>query len=341
MIEHKYIHKQAFVLESGERLEQLEITYHTLGRFSTDINNVIWVCHALTANSDPSDWWDDMVGDGKYYNPEKHFVICANILGSCYGTTGPLSDNPATNEPYYNDFPLISIRDMVKAHEILRQYLGINRIHTLIGSSIGAFQALEWSIAQPDIFDYMIFIASNCQVSPWATAFNESQRMAIRTDSTFLSRQHDGGLDGMKVARSIALLSYRSYSGYNATQQEDSIDFTEAARASSYQRYQGDKLSKRFNAYSYYSLTRSIDSHNVGRSRGSAKNALARVKACTLLIAISSDVLFPPKEMKYMNKYLPNSEYHCIDSAFGHDGFLIEAEQLQQTITNFYKNNII
>ena len=339
MTEHKYIHNEPFILESGECLEQLEIAYHTAGIFSPSQNNIVWVCHALTANSDPSDWWDNMVGEGKFYNPEEHFIICANILGSCYGTTGPLSINLNTNEPYYDNFPLISIRDMIRAHEILRKHLNIERIYTLIGSSIGAFQALEWTIAQPDIFDYMVFIASNCKVSPWATAFNESQRMAIKTDKTFFDRTPEGGLEGMKVARSIALLSYRSYSGYNATQQEEDSDFTEASRASSYQRYQGEKLGKRFNAYSYYSLTRSIDSHNVGRVRGGLENALAQVKARTLLIAISSDVLFPPEEMIFMDKYLPNSEYHCIDSAFGHDGFLIEGEQLQQIIASFYKKH--
>lgn len=336
MTRHKYTHGKPFTLESGEVIEQLEITYHTTGKLSATGNNVIWVCHALTANSDPTDWWCDLVGKGKLYNPDEHYIICANIIGSCYGTTGPLSVNPSTGEPYYNDFPLVSIRDMVNAHELLRSYLGIRHIHTLVGSSIGAFQALEWSILQPDIFEHLVFIASGCKVSPWATAFNESQRAAIRTDPTFYSKQPNGGLAGMAVARSIALISYRSYSGYNATQQEDNQNFLEASKASSYQQYQGSKLARRFNAYSYYSLTRSIDTHNVGRNRGGIANALALVKAKTLLIAISSDVLFPPEEMELMIKYIPKSLYRCIHSAFGHDGFLIEAEQLRQAITQFY-----
>lgn len=334
-----YQHNEPFILESGERLEKLEITYHTCGTFLPHVNNVVWVCHALTANSDPTDWWAEMVGEGRFYNPDNHFIVCANIIGSCYGTTGPLSVNPATNAPYYTDFPLITVRDMARAHEILRQHLGINKVHTLIGSSIGAFQALEWSIIQPHIFSCMVFIASGCKVSPWATAFNQSQRMAICTDKTFFSRQPDGGLKGMEVARSIALLSYRSYAGYTATQQEGDIDFIEAQQASSYQRYQGEKLAKRFNAYSYYSLTRTIDTHNVGRNRGGVEEALAQVKTQTLLIAISSDVLFPPEEMEFMHRYIKNSDYQCIHSAFGHDGFLIESEQLQQTINNYYKNN--
>ncbi|MDR1054956.1 MAG: homoserine O-acetyltransferase [Prevotellaceae bacterium] len=339
MQKHTYIHNEPLILESGDCLPRLEIAYHTAGRYDSTVNNVIWVCHALTANSDPSDWWKGMVGEGKFYNPAEHFIICANIIGSCYGTTGPLSVNPGGNEAYYNNFPLITIRDMVKVHEVLRLHLGIKHIHTLIGSSIGAFQALEWSIIQPDIFDYMIFIASGCKVSPWFTAFNESQRAAIRTDRTFFSRQPDGGLQGMEVARSIALLSYRSYSGYNSTQQEEDTDFIEAVKASSYQRYQGEKLGRRFNAYSYYSLTRSIDSHNVGRGREGIKKALAQVKAYTLLIAISSDILFPPEEMEFMHRHLLKSDYCCIHSAFGHDGFLIEYRQLQQVIYEFYKNN--
>lgn len=341
MTEHKYIHNEPFILESGQTIEGLQIAYHTAGKFSASRNNVVWVCHALTANSDPTDWWDNMVGEGRFYNPTSHFIVCANIIGSCYGTTGALSVNPKTGEPYYTDFPLITVRDLARAHNLLRQHLGINHVHTLIGSSIGAFQALEWSIAEPGVFSCMVFIASNSKVSPWATAFNESQRMAIRTDKTFFERRPDGGLEGMKTARSIALLSYRSYSGYNATQQEDDANASEAVRASSYQRYQGEKLTKRFNAYSYYSLTRTIDTHNVGRGRASVEQALAQVKARTLIIAISSDVLFPPEEMEFMHRHIPSSVYHCIHSAFGHDGFLLEAEQLQHLIDKFYKNNAL
>jgi homoserine O-acetyltransferase len=336
MREQKYIHNGAFRLEAGGCLEKLEIAYHTAGEWESGKNNVIWVCHALTANSDPSDWWSNMVGEGKLYSPSRHFIVCANIIGSCYGTTGPLSVDSNTGEPYYDKFPLITIRDMVAAHEILRQHLGITHIHTLIGSSVGAFQALEWSIMQPNIFDYMFFIASNCRVSPWATAFNESQRAAIRADATFACRVPHGGIEGLKAARSIALLSYRSYSGYDKTQQEDCNDALEAAKASSYQRYQGEKLARRFNAYSYYSLTKSIDTHNVGRNRNGTQAALAKVKTRTLLIAISSDILFPPHEMEYMHKNMPNSEFCCISSDFGHDGFLIEAEQLHKIIENFY-----
>ena len=340
MKKHKYIHDKVFLLESGEELEQLEIVYHTAGEISPDRDNVIWICHAFTANSDPTDWWSEMAGEGKLYNPQEHFIICANIIGSCYGTTGPLSINPKTGEPYYDQFPLITIRDMARAHEILRHHLGIARIHTIIGSSIGAFQALEWNIAQPEIFDSFVFISSNCKVSPWMTAFNHSQRMAIHADHSYFDRKPDGGLEGMKIARSIALLSYRSYSGYTATQQENNLDFLEAERASSYQQYQGEKLAKRFNAYSYYSLTRSLDSHNVGRGRGGVEKALILIKAQVLLIAVSSDVLFPVEEMEFMHNHLLQSDFHCIHSAFGHDGFLIESEQLRQLITAFYKRRL-
>ncbi len=338
MTKHKYIHNEPFVLETGEQLKQLEITYHTAGKYSPEKNNVIWICHALTANSDAADWWSEMVGEGKFYNYEEYFIICANMIGSAYGTTNPLAINPDTNEPYYENFPLITIRDLANAHDILRKHLEIKQIHTLIGGSIGAFQVVEWAIMQPEIFTNMIFIASDCKVNPWITAAGETQRMAIRADKTFYSKTPDGGKDGMEVARAIGMLSFRNHSGYNASQQETDVDFLEAGRAASYQRHQGAKFKKRFDAYSYYSLSRTVDTHNVGRHRGGIEAALAKIKAHSLIIAISTDLLFYTNKMEYMNKCIADSTYSCIHSDFGHDGFLLEFEQMKKIIGDFYKS---
>ncbi|MFP4622088.1 MAG: alpha/beta fold hydrolase, partial [Bacteroidales bacterium] len=172
MEKHVYHYDKPFSLEKGGELSSLTITYHTMGTLNTEKDNVVWICHAFTANSDVSDWWGGMVGEGKIFDPRHHFIICANILGSCYGTTGPLSINPETNAPWYHDFPEVTVRDMVKAHELLREHLQINRIFVVTGGSIGGFQALEWSIMNPDLFINLVLIASSAKASPWAIAFN-------------------------------------------------------------------------------------------------------------------------------------------------------------------------
>ncbi len=334
MTEHQFQHKGELKLENGQSLHDIQIVYHTAGELNQAKDNVIWVCHALTANSDVADWWPNMVGDGLLFDTSKYFIICANFLGSCYGTTGPLSTDPKTNQPYYHDFPLITIRDMVNAHDLLREHLHISKIFMITGGSIGSFQALEWSIMYPSVIENLVFIVSGAFASPWNIAINESQRLAIEADQTFNERNEKAGLSGLKAARSIALLSYRNAATYNKTQhdpEEKLGDF----RAISYQQYQGDKLVKRFDAFSYYSITRSFDSHNVGRGRGGIEKVLATIKAKSLLIAISSDILFFPDEIKEIQKYIPNSQFIEIDSLYGHDGFLIETEQLTKIIQDF------
>jgi len=334
MTEHQFQHKGEFKLENGQSLHDIQIAYHAVGELNAAKDNVIWVCHALTANSDVADWWPNMVGDGLLFDTSKYFIVCANFLGSCYGTTGPLSINPKTNEPYYHDFPLITIRDMVNAHELLREHLGISKIFMITGGSIGSFQALEWSIMNPSLIENLVFIVSGAFASPWNIAINESQRLAINADPTFKNKNELAGLAGLKAARTIALLSYRNAATYNKTQ-HDPEDKLENFRAVSYQQYQGDKLVKRFNAYSYYSITKSFDTHNVGRNRGGIEQALSAIKAKSLLIAISSDILFFPDEIREIQKHIPNSKFIEIDSLYGHDGFLIETEQLTKIINEF------
>ena len=326
---------QPFLLECGKTLPQLQITYHTYGTYQPEKSHVIWVCHALTANADVFDWWKGLFGPNYLFNPEEHFIVCANILGSCYGTTGPLSENPDTGAAYFQLFPDISIRDMVAAHEILRQHLGIFKIYSLIGGSLGGQQALEWAIQSPDLIENLLIVATNACHSPWGIAFNEAQRLAIRADETFHLNLPDGGRKGLKAARAVALLSYRTYHTYGKTQCETDLNKIDNFKASSYQNYQGDKLVNRFNAYSYVSLSKTMDSHNVGRNRGSIATALQQIKAKTLVVGISSDLLFPPQEQQYLTEHIPGAVYHEIDSFYGHDGFLIETEKLTQLIETF------
>jgi homoserine O-acetyltransferase len=328
-------YNRPFDTECGAVFSQQEIAYNTWGTLNKTKDNVIWVCHALTANSDVASWWPGMVGDDLAFDTGKYFIVCANILGSCYGTTGPLSTNPETGKPWMNDFPVITVRDVVNLHEILRVYLGIRRIHTIIGSSIGGYQALEYSIMYPDIIRRLIFIASSAKQSPWAIAFNESQRLSIEADPSFFGTDPAGGQKGLKAARSIALLSYRTSYAYNKTQAEDTDDKIVAFRASSYQAYQGDKLVNRFNPWSYYRLIQLSDSHNVGRGRGGVIPALKKVKAKTLCIGIKSDILYPTDEQKFVAANIKEGQYAEIDSFYGHDGFLIEVEKVSAVLKKF------
>ena len=332
-----YRYNAPFVLESGEVLPEVDIVYDTFGELNEAKDNVIWVCHALTANSDVADWWPHTVEEGRFLDPTRYFIICANFLGSHYGTTSPLSVNPATGEKYYYDFPRITVRDMVRCHQLLARHLGVERVKMLIGSSIGGFQCMEWAIMEPDFMENLVLIATTTCSEPWAAAFNESQRMAIRLDKSWGERRDDAGIDGMAVARSIALISYRGGAAYNATQREldGGEDVSFERRVHSYQQYQGEKLRRRFNAISYYRLSEAVDSHNIGRNRGGIAEALRAIKARTLIVAISSDILFPPEAHTPLREYINGAEYHLIESEFGHDGFLVEHEKLNEIITTF------
>lgn len=323
-------------LESGKVLNGIEVAYHTYGQCDPERNNVIWICHAFTANSDAADWWPGIIGKGWLFDPDKHFIVCANILGSCYGSTGPLSTNPDTGKPWYLGFPALTVRDLVAAHELLRVHLGIGRIHSVVGGSIGAHQAMEWAIINPGIFDHLIIIAAGAYYTPWGIAFNESQRLALQADQSFYDESPEAGQAGLIAARSIALISYRNFIIYNKTQAEDDHEKTGDFRASSYQRYQGEKLVKRFHAHPYFTLLNILDSHNVGRGRGGVEKALAGIKARTLVVGITSDYLFATHEQVALAGQIPGALYCEIDSLYGHDGFLVEVEKVTKTINDFY-----
>ncbi len=326
--QHHFDYKYSFPLESGAELPGFRLAYTTRGSLNADQSNVIWICHALTGSADPGDWWSGLVGPGKFYDPAQQFIICANVLGSCYGSTGPLSINLHTRQPYYHDFPAVTIRDMVNALDLLRQELGIAQIHTCIGGSVGGQQAVEWAILQPNLIHNLVLIASNAVFSPWGIAFNEAQRMAIEADPTWTDRRDDAGIAGMKAARAMAMISYRNYDTYGFTQALDNNEQLDGYKAAGYQRYQGDKLADRFNAFTYWTLAKAMDSHNVGRNRGSILNALGQIKARTLAVGIKSDLLFPPTEQQFLARHIPNAQYEELDSLYGHDGFLIEFRPL-------------
>ncbi len=314
-----------------------QLFYTTWGTLNQDKSNVIWVCHALTGNAFVKDWWGELFGEGKTFDPATHFIVCANTLGGCYGSTGPLSLNPDTGKPYYHTFPQLTNRDVARAFDYLREELGIDQIDVLLGGSLGGQHALEWSIIRPEAVRRLVQVASNAQQTPWGIALNESQRMAIEQDVTWQLNTDDAGLNGMKTARSIALLSYRNYQAYNGGQQENSLEKLNHFRAATYQQYQGEKLANRFNAFTYWHLTKMMDSHHVGRGRGGVENALRQVLAETLVIGVDSDLLFPLPEQRLVARHIPNATFQVIRSGFGHDGFLLEAGQLQEALETFLK----
>jgi len=328
-------YNQPFTLESGSVLPAFHLAYTTHGELSESKDNVVWIFHALTANSDPAEWWPGLVGEGKLFDPASYFIICVNMPGSCYGSIGPLSIDPRTNEPYYHHFPFFTTRDMIRSYTLLKEFLGIDKIHTGIGGSMGGQQLLEWAIEEPDVFENIFPLATNAFHSPWAIAFNASQRHAIEMDPSWSQRTSESGLQGMKLAREFALISYRTYHTYRLGQSEDTIHKSDGYKSESYQRYQGEKLAKRFNAFSYYFLSKSMDSHNVGRARESVEAALGKIQARTLVLSIESDILFPSQEQQFLNDHIPGAGYQAIESDFGHDGFLLEYEKIGNAIRNF------
>lgn len=339
--DHVFHYKEEFQLECGGKLPGFQLHYTTLGQLNRDRNNAVWVIHALTGSSDVTSWWPGLFDGGGPFDPENNFVICVNTLGGCYGSTGPLSSDPVTGKEYFHDFPRITNRDVVRSFDLLRKNLGLENIHTVIGSSLGGQQALEWSIAEPSLFEHLILIACNAVHSPWGIAFNEAQRLAIEADETWKDRDARAGSKGVIAARAVGMLSYRSYEGFAERQSEKSSDKTDEFRAATYQRYQGQKLADRFNAFTYWTLSKAMDSHHVGRSRGSIEQALGEVKATTLVIGIESDVLFPLGEQKFLAANIKGARLEVVHSLFGHDGFLVEFDQLKNILFRFYKKEYL
>jgi homoserine O-acetyltransferase len=353
-------HHGPFQLESGAVLPSLDIAYTVLGRLNAGGTNAILVCHALTGNAHASDallqngetipgWFSGIIGPGLGLNTDRFSVICSNILGSCYGTTGPTSVNPATRTPYRMTFPQMTVRDMVRVQKLLLEHLGVRRLVTIIGGSLGGMQALEWALMFPEMVGSIVPVASAAAHSPWCIGISETQRLAIMNDAEWQEGNYSiQPARGLAIARSIAMISYRSQpsfgnrferrgvapgDGHERVHVFDEIPLSFAVQ--SYLRYQGQKLADRFDANTYIYLTRAMDLHDVGAGRGPLKEVLASIRAKVLSVGISSDILYPPAEQKAIASAIPGAVYAELDSPHGHDAFLIEFDRMNVLLRDF------
>lgn len=332
-----YFHAdKPFITESGETLTALTVAYNTYGTLNAEKNNVVWACHALTSNAAVTEWWKGVVGENTAIDPAKYFVVCANVLGSCYGSTGPASNNPDTGQPYYNDFPLITIRDIVRSLILLRKHLQIENIFLLMAGSMGGYQALEWSFMEKECIKNLFLVTTSAAETAWGIAIHTAQRLAIEADESWTDKNADAGKKGLKAARAIGLLTYRNYKILVEKQTDDNVEKIDNFKASSYINYQGDKLVSRFNVKSYWILTKAMDSHNLARGRNKTiMQVLQSFKQKALVMGITSDFLCPVNEQKFIADNMPNAAYVEIDSSYGHDGFLIEYEKISHHLSQW------
>lgn len=331
----RYYHAKApFVTETGYTFPSgITIAYHTYGVLNTERNNVVWACHALTANSKVDDWWSGLFGEGKTLDPTKHFIVCSNVLGSCYGSTGARSIDPHTGNPYGMEWPLITIRDWAKAHDLLRIHLGIETIQLCIGGSCGGHQVLEFAYLIPERIKHLGLLVTSARESAWVIAGHEAQRQAMLADPTLQENNHHSGANGMRAARGIALLGYRTIEAYIETQ-TDQDEIIKDHRASGYIRHQGEKLVKRFYPHCYWHLLHSLDTHHIGRGRGTIEEALGQLNMASTIIAINSDHLIPAPQQIFLAVHMPLTSFHILHSPYGHDGFLIETDQINRILGN-------
>lgn len=358
---YTFAHNGDFTLECGKQFGPITVAYEIFGEMNEVKDNVILITHALTGDShvtrhDPYDpkegWWEKFVGKGLMFDTSKYCFICTNVLGGCQGTTGPSSINPKTGKRYGMDFPMITIKDMVKVQKQLLDHLGINRVVSVVGGSLGGMQALEWVAQYPEMLESVVVMAAPKSLNPQAIAFNEVQRKAIHLDPHWNNgdyydkrNQPDAGLS---LARMVGMITYQSdesmlkkfgrrpQGGNNLFE-----SFNNEFEVESYLHYQGKKLVQRFDANSYLYLTRAMDLFELGKDLGGIDNVFKVFKGKALVVGITSDILFPVWQQKELAEDMKRNgvdvEYKEIKSPYGHDGFLIESGKMEPIIRNFFK----
>lgn len=336
-----------FVLETGTVLRAVPVAYQTWGQLNPRRDNVIVVCHALTGSADVESWWGPMIGPGRALDTDRFFVVSANVIGSPYGSVSPLTVNPDTGAPYGAAFPEVTIRDTVRLHKMLLDELGITQVAMVIGGSMGGMQVLEWAFFG-DYVKSLVPIAVGGKHSAWCIGWSEAQRQAIYADPNWKGGNYtpDAAPDaGLAAARMMAMISYRSRASFEDRFGRELMPRTNgttpAFRVESYLRHQGEKLVQRFDANCYVSLTKQMDTHDVSRGRGTYENVLRCIGQPTLVIGISSDVLYPVEEQEELARFIPNAHLEIIDAPHGHDSFLIEIEYLQRIVQQWMESKLM
>lgn len=324
--------KKPFHLEQGGVIEQPVIAYNTYGKLNENKDNVIFICHALTANSDADDWWHGLFGKGDIFDWDKYFIICANNLGSPYGTSSAMHTNPSNGEIYGLDFPFYTIKDTANLHLKLLDHFKIQNIKLLIGGSCGGNIAQEIAYTLGDHIENLALLCCSSRETPWAIAIHQAQRLVLEADETLQHKTEQAGIKALRACRATALPYYRTQKSFNLRQKEIDLNILNNFRSSSYINYQGDKFIKRFNAHCYYTLLNALDTHNIGRNRESIEAALAKISANTVVIGFESDLLIPVNEQQFLAKHIPNADYFEIKSIYGHDAFLIEHNDIRKAI---------
>ena len=332
-----HVVKGRFVLESGEWLKDVQIAYRTWGDPANAQDHAILICHALTGSADVDAWWPNIIGAGRAFNPENDFVICANILGGCYGTTGPVSLKPGTADRYRADFPRISIRDMVNLECKLLDQLGVDKLELVTGPSLGGMRALEWALMYPERVTAIAPIGVGARHSAWCIGISEAQRAAIEADPNW----NDGNYSdlarpekGMAAARMMAVCTYRSWQSFDSRfGRELAADGSYFVQT--YLRHQAARMNERFDANTYVTLTHAMHTHDISRGRGALVEAIAAIDQPALVVSVSSDALYPPQEQEYLATHMPDARYEILDSVHGHDGFLIQTTALGEMISDF------
>jgi homoserine O-acetyltransferase len=343
-----FANNEPFGLRAGGNLQPVSLRYARYGELNEARDNAVLVCHALSGSARVADWWPQLVGPNQPFDPKHHCVIGINVIGSCYGSTGPCSAHPRKADQLYgSDFPLVTIGDMVRAQARLLDHLGIQQLHTVIGGSIGGMQALSWAVDFPERVERCIAIGA-APLSAMGLALNHLQRQAIRNDPAWCGGDYPRDrqpVAGLALARAIAICSYKSpelFSERFARRPDRSGEDPQSSPTArfdiaGYLDYQGSTFTRRFDANTYLVLSKAMDTFALGDgSRASLEAALRQIRARLLLVGISSDWLFPPSDVRALawaaRAAGVKSTYAELNSAHGHDGFLAEAAQLAQLI---------
>src|SRR5690349_6347566 len=350
-------------LKGGAELPSYEIAYETYGELNAARTNAVLVCHALNASHHVAGyyaeqhenigWWDNLVGPGKPLDTRRFFVVGSNYIGSCFGSTGPASPNPATGKPWGADFPVVTVEDWVEAQARLADHLGIERFAAIIGGSLGAMQALQWTLSYPQRVRHSIVIAAAAKLTPQNIAFNEVARQAIMTDPDFHGgHYYDKGVvptRGLRIARMIGHITYLSGEAmaekFGRLMRRGALgfDFGTDFEVESYLRYQGDKFSTYFDANTYLRITKALDYFDPAADfGGDLAAAMARAKAAFLVVSFKSDWRFTPARSREIVKALLDNRkivsYLELDAPGGHDAFLLEDPRYHGALRSYFAN---